>query len=233
MAIAHVQTVKVDTSGTSVNFSAITVTAGNTLFIAVRVGGTTTTVAASDGVNTYIHANQTSSGTPYPLNETVTGTGVNDAFIVKSAAGGSTTVNLAVSPTNTIRAFLMEISGLGGASTVQDVGANAAAATNSTATDGVTTGATTTRTVANEILLCFTFNDGGPTINPGTNFTTPTGGAQTTKTAFEYRIVSATGTDAGTFTHTASGPNFIGIISLNAGGAVAIVNNFLSLLGAG
>lgn len=198
----HVQTQKVDSSGTSVNFPAITVTAGNLMTVKVRLGGNVT-VTISDGGNTWTQIPGASK------NPDADGDSVQ-VYYAKNVTGGSRTVNVAPSSSVSVRGHVSEWSGADTSSPADQ--------SNLTDTQIGTTansGSITTSAAGMLVLFCATGMTQG-TWTAGTlgsaTATIPTNGT-TGKTAIEYH-------------NEASGASRSGAISFDVSETVAFASIF-------
>lgn len=167
------------------------VAAGDLLLAGVYVGAQSRTVTVTDSVNGSVNWNQdvtqqqTSDGHQIYI------------FSFPNSAAGTPTVSFSFSSTAaTLRVVIASCSGLATSSPLDQTASGQGNASTPT------TGATATRTVANELLFAFQGNASAATITQGSSFNLlsviPTG-ASSNRIADEYQVVSAVGTDAGTF----------------------------------
>jgi hypothetical protein len=186
MSLAFVQSQKVNGSGTIV-FPAITVTAGNTLYVWARCGGTIT--ISDDKSNTWAACARDGSNN-YPV-AIAAGNNIG-LYQATNCAAGSTTITVTCGA-GVSRAVVLEFSGLQTAS-VQDQ----AAFTDNQGANPIVSPTTNTRDTADELLLGLFYDDGASSVfTAGTNlsWTIPANGVAGIKVAMEYVIVSATGTE--------------------------------------
>lgn len=218
-----VQAQKVDSSGTSVSFPAITATSGNLLFAFMRLGGNVTTTV-SDGTNTWTQIvgaskqNDADSDSVY-------------VYYAKNIAAGSTTVTIGPSSSVSVRANLVELSG---ADTTSP--ADQSAQLDSQSGPPSIAGPITTTAAG---MLIMGVSSGDPQnytagiVGTGTA-TIPTNGA-TAKTAIEYHNEAATGTQSGSMTYDAL--ELFGFASIwnfkDAGGVTTCSKHGLALAGVG
>lgn len=198
MALAHVQTVKGTGAATSsVTTSGVTTSSGNLLLAvagAWQSGVQNTHTITDSNSNTWVEV----TGSPLlPTSNTK-----HHLFYAKNCTGGAShTFTTTIGGTALITLFVMEVSG---ADTTSPFDKGAGAVGNSTAPSS---GATATRTQANEIIigaLGTGDNINLGTITAGSGFTIPANGSHNLfanyVSAIEYQIVSAAGTDAATYT---------------------------------
>lgn len=225
-AATFVQAQKVDSSGTSVNFPAITATASNLLVIFVRLGGNVTTTI-SDGTNTWTQIagasiqNNSDSDSVY-------------VYYAKNVAGGSTTVNVAPSSSVTVRGHIMEFSGLDTASPADQSNQLDNQVTVGGVTPAVTGNITTT---AAGILAAGTSASGDDVYTAGTLGTgtgvLPTNGT-TGRTAVIYHVEAGTGTYGGAINYgLGRALNFASIWNFKDAGGGATCAPSLTLIGVG
>jgi hypothetical protein len=193
---AHVQTVKVDTSGSSVAFPAITVTAGNLLTVFFRGGNSADTLGISDSLmNTW---------TAFPAQYADASADAIAGWYAKNISGGSDTITVTSASAPSMRGQASEWSGLDTSSPAdQKSTPNEATVVNFT-TNSITT------TQATEMLIMFAESQTNQTPVDSTlgtgNGTIPTNGTST-KTAIQYHHETATGTYTGTLsTYTGTDP---------------------------
>lgn len=233
-AIAHVAdpTCLSTASGTSVTGTlSVNPTAGNTLVVMSRVGGAVapTITVTSSPAGTW--ANDVG-----PLDASPDGAGFGQLSHSSNVTGGSTSVTVTINVAAvSIRACVMEVSGLTNTSSFDQQ-----ASARFTGSAAPSSGVTGTRTVADEIVIGGYFNDNGSgegtTLSAGSGFTI--GSFLNCGTAacigLDYKIVSATGTDACTFTTTGSakGGTLCGTYKIASGGG-ATVPSRLTMLGVG
>lgn len=193
-------------------------TAGSLLLVGVRVGVAGRTVTVTDDKSNTYTSNLTTDATGV-------GAGEVRVFSAPNVAAGATTVTVAISgAAASVRWCAMEVGGAVTSSSAFDV---------SVGTSGSSTtpnsGATSTRAQANELILGVQTNDNSATVTltAGTNFTigSISGCGSTTQClGLEWQIVSATGTDACTFTLSVSHPWGAGCATYKeAGGAATTV----------
>lgn len=202
--MAFVQSQKVNGSGTIV-FPAITVTAGNNLYVWARCGGTIT--ISDDKGNTWGACARDGSNN-YPV-AIAAGNNIG-LFQATNCAAGSTTITVTCGA-GVSRATVFEVSGLQTAS-VQD---QAAFTDAQTGVSTIVSPTTSTRDTADEFLLGLFYDDAGGTLTAGTNlsWTIPTNGIAGIKLAMEYVLVSATGTERSEIVDSVSSNNAFGGIA--------------------
>lgn len=196
--MAHVQTAKSsgNSAATSVTVSIGTTTSGNLLVIGVTWYGSRTFSSISDNKSNTWTQIGSQLDTASPIHTRM--------YYAKNISGGSghtITVNFSGNgcyPT----AIASEFSELDTSSPL-DVQAGTTGGASTTPSSG----STTTRSTANQLLVCFEAEESTATCThtAGTNYTKPTNGSEDDGSNYgtagiEYRIVSATGTDAGTWT---------------------------------
>lgn len=194
MAISLIQTATGDsgfytTSGTVTLGS--NVTAGNTLFLTVTNGSANTYTVADNRSNTWVKITE------------ATGERRTELWIVKVANAGSTTVTITINSGADTALILREYSGL--TSDPYDVSAIGSNPTSYVQTHS--SAATATTAQANELVLCVGGGtDSNPTYAAGSgygNLISKGGQDLYTSSVMTDKIVSATGTQTGTFTTTA------------------------------
>lgn len=202
MALAHVQTVKANGAGSavlSVTTAGITTTAGNLLIIGCgdwKSGAPQTLTPSDSKSNTWTQVPTHSPKDP-------SGNTRCHLYYAKNCLGGAShTFTVTAGATALMAMFAMEISGAD-LSAPFDTGAAATSLGSTTPSSGVTG----TRAQGDEIIIgyCGTGdNVNGGTMNAGSGFTLPTNGSETNfnnyVSGIEYKIVTAAGTDAATFT---------------------------------
>lgn len=197
MAIGHAQTVKVvGINVTSVTSSGITTTGGNLLVAGCGSwlnAGSQNLVVTDSKTNTWT---ENPAGPKAPDSKTRI-----HQFYVPNAIGGATHTFTATGSAGSYMAlFVSEFSGIALTSPLDK---SAGATGNSGAPSS---GVTATRTQSDEVLVGMSGTDdgGGRVWNAGTGFTIPANGNQDVGDSYvaavEYQIVSATGTEAATYT---------------------------------
>lgn len=221
---AFVQAQKVDSSGTSVPFPAITVTGGNLLFVFVRLGGSFVTTTVSDGTNTWAQIAGASKQNDADADSIY-------VYYAKNIAGGSTTVTIGPSSSVTVRGHVVELSGADTTSPVDQ-----SALTDSQVGLSASAGPITP-TVAGMLLVGVSTGGAQGSFTAGTlgsgTATIPTNGF-TSKTGIEYHNEAATASQSGSISFDAAETMaFASIFNFKdaAGGATCAPS--LTLLGVG
>ncbi|HVM76641.1 MAG TPA: hypothetical protein VMU07_00605 [Candidatus Paceibacterota bacterium] len=204
-AISLVQITSVTpTSGTSCVLPAITVTPGDWLAVSAFVANASSTgLSISDTASdTFRTATITSSS--------LIGTGVSYAlYYVESAAGGITTTTISGSVSNPPACMEAEYAGISLANSLDQQNVSIVTTQSTTLTTG-----NITTTLANELLIAIAGETGSPSYTAGASYTIE---ASTTKSAFEDRIVTATGTYTAGMTTAATSKYIFGIFSFAGG----------------
>ena len=209
-------------SGTTIAATLNSVTAGSALIAFVgwdyNQGGADITCSVSDG-SAYTAA---ADG---ECRDTTNGQ-MSQVFYLPNAGSGSHTITATFSETTSYRRIrVVEVAGLA-TSGIEDRAANQAQMPASSATDNVSSSATSATTNANDCILGFSQNTGeadpaSTAVSAGTGFTEA--GSNNLMTV-EYKTVSTTGTQTATFTQAASMYRTTHVLALKQAGGTSDVN---------